>query len=400
VDGARGVDGADGTAAAPVRTIRRGIALARPGTAVRIHPGTYPGGTYVDDLEGTAQAPIWIGGVPGAARPVIEGTAEALHLTRARYVIVHDLEVRGATGNGINADDGGAVDRPGLAAFLLFRDLDIHDIGTGGNQDCLKLSGIHDFQVLDSTFRRCGAGGSAIDHVGCHRGLLARNVIEGGNTGIQAKGGSADLEMRWNTFRDVAERALNLGGSTGFEFFRPPLSTTSENAEARGLRAIANVFVGGGTPFAFVGCVGCSALHNTVIDPERWLMRILQETVSDGTYEFAPTRGGVLQNNLFHFARGTIRTHLNVGAGTAPETFVFASNLWYAHDGPAGSMPALPAPETGGVYGEDAGISGDAPAIPVSSPATGAGSTVAGVQGDIQGRCYGVPPTVGAFEPR
>ena len=92
---------------------------------------------------------------------------------------MHDLEIHSSTANGINADDGGETANPLASHHLVFRRLSIHDIGSGGNNDCLKLSGIYDFWVLDSTIARCGGGasGSGIDCVGCHEGLIARNRL-------------------------------------------------------------------------------------------------------------------------------------------------------------------------------------------------------------------------------
>ncbi len=42
-----------------------------------------------------------------------------------------------------------------------FRNLAIRDIGTGGNNDCLKLSGANDFWVLDSEFSNCSRAAAA-----------------------------------------------------------------------------------------------------------------------------------------------------------------------------------------------------------------------------------------------
>jgi hypothetical protein len=280
----------------------------------------------------------------------------------------------------------------------------VHDIGTGGNQDCLKLSGLNDYWVLDSEFQRCGGGGSgsAVDHVGCHRGLLARNRTDDlHGTGIQCKGGSDDIEIRWNMLRNGGERAVNMGGSTGYEFFRPPLSTSSPNFEARNIRVIANVFVGSVAPLAFVGCVDCLAANNTIIDPENWILRILQETVSDATYEFLPARNGRFVNNLVYFSRAGISTYVNVGANTDAASFVFQNNLWYAHDTPASSTPSLPSTETAGVYELDPALvaagSGDY-SIADTSPAAGAGTPLTEVTGDFDGLCYTNPPSIGAFE--
>jgi hypothetical protein len=395
-----GTPGGDGSAGNPVNTVERGIQLATAGTAVRIHPGTYGGGAFVNGLQGSATAPIWIGGAPGEARPVIEGGADAMHLVRPRYVVLHDLEVRNQTANGINVDDGSQYANADAARYVVFRNLFIHDIGSGGNQDCLKLSGLNDYFVLDSRFERCGGGGSgsAVDHVGCHRGVLARNVLADlqGN-GFQCKGGSDDIEIRQNRITSGGERAVNMGGSTGFEFFRPPLAATG-NFEARNIRVIANVFVGATVPFAFVGCVDCLAANNTIVDPENWLIRILQETTSTGGNAFLPARNGRVVNNVFYFSRAGISTYVNVGANTDAASFVFRNNVWYAHDTPAQSQPSLPAAETGGVYGQNPGLDSTTYRIQASSPAAGAGVAVAEVRGDFDGRCYLDPPSAGAFE--
>jgi len=392
----------DGSAGNPFASIGRAAQNATPGTAIRVHAGTYPGGTFLYDLRGTPSAPIWIGGAPGEPRPVIDGGGEGLHLVRPAWVVVHDLEVRNASSNGINCDDGGDVADPLAAHHVVFRRLDIHDIGGTGNQDCLKLSGLNDFQVMLSTFARCGGGlsGSGVDHVGCHRGLLARNTFAqmSGNA-IQAKGGSSDLEIRWNRFTDSGQRTLNLGGSTGYAYFRPPLSTTEPNAEARNLKAISNLFEGSWSPIAYVGCVGCVVAHNTIVDPDNWIIRILQETVSDGTYTFEACRDGVFTNNLVSFSRSGISTYVNIGPNTASDTFTFTTNLWHAWDNPPLSQPTLPAAETGGIYGLDPLLDADHRISP-SSPAAGAGTPTPWTSGDLDGLCYGAPPSVGAFEAR
>jgi hypothetical protein len=107
---------------------------------------------------------------------------------------------------------------------------------------------------------------------------------------VQCKGGSEDIEMRRNRFTNAGERSVNMGGSTGAEFFRPPLSTTAPNFEARNIRAIANVFTGSTSPIAFVGCVDCLALNDTIVNPTRWILRILQETVTGGATFFRARR--------------------------------------------------------------------------------------------------------------
>lgn len=400
-----GSDGAgDGSAGAPYATIAHAASLATPGAAIVIHAGTYPGDTYLADLAGMEGAPIWLGGAAGEARPVLQGGGNGLQLSGVRYLVVHDLEIAGGSANGINCDDGGDYANADATRFVVFRGLSIHDIGSGGNNDCLKLSGVNDFWVTGSDFARCGGGmsGSGIDHVGCHRGVIGRNrFVEMSGNGVQCKGGSTDITISANTFTNAGERAVNLGGSTGFEFFRPPLSTTGSNAEAARIHVLANVIDGGFAALAFVGCVDCLAANNTIVDPDNWPFRILQETTSTAEYEFLPASHGRVVNNVVYFRAADVSAHVNVGADTDPASFVFQTNLWFSHDDPGASMPSLPVSEQGGVVGVDPAFSDAASGdfhLAAGSPAIGAGSSLPELSGDRDGACYAAPPSIGAFE--
>jgi hypothetical protein len=393
----------DGSAGNPFGTIEQAAAVATPGTAIRVHAGTYAADMYIADLAGTEAAPIWIGGAPGEAKPVIDGGGQALQLSRPRYVVLHDLVVQNSSANGINVDDGGDYANIDAARYLVFRGLDIHDVGSTGNQDCLKLSGLNDYWVLDSTIARCGTGGSGIDHVGCHQGIIARNHFDQpGSNAVQAKGGSENIEIRSNLVIDGGDRAFNLGGSTGFEFFRPPLNASGTNAEATNIRAISNVTVGSQAPVAFVGCVDCVAAHNTIIDPTHWVVRILQETVTGGGYTFAEANNGSFINNIVYFDSSLVTTSVNVGPNTQPSTFHFEHTLWFAHDDAGQSAPSdVPVAEVASVVGSDPAFTnagaGDY-TIGAGSPAAGAGKPGVDAKGDFAGDCWKPTPSIGAYE--
>jgi hypothetical protein len=89
---------------------------------------------------------------------------------------------------------------------------------------------------------------------------------------------------------------------------------------------------------------------NTFYLPTKWAMRILQETTAEG---FIPCRNGRFERNLVVFGSAALRPPVNVGPGTAPETFIFSENHWYCEDRPSASRPDLPVPERGGLYGLD-----------------------------------------------
>jgi hypothetical protein len=143
--------------------------------------------------------------------------------------------------------------------------------------------------------------------------------------------------------------------------------------------------------------VGCAAVNNTIVDPGHWIFRILQETTSADGFEFEPCRDGLVANNLVVYQRGVISTHVNVGADTAADTFTFTNDLWYASDDPGSSAPDLPVAETGAVIGVDPGFTTGFDIGP-ASPAAGAGAPWDGLTGDMDGVCYGAPPSIGAYE--
>jgi hypothetical protein len=377
--------GADGSWSRPFRTIGAAARAAVPGTEIRLLPGTHHADQYLADLDSVRI----VGGGPGAA---IVGGTQALHLVRPRRVVVEDLVVEGSASNGINVDDGG--DGTGTAEEVLLRRVTFQDIGSDGNQDCLKLSGVDRFFVMESSFYRCassGTSGSGIDMVGCHDGLIAHSLFrEMGGNAVQAKGGSARVEIRGNRIADGGERALNLGGSTGIAYFRP----AGADYEAMNIVAVSNLILGSEAPVAFVGCDGCLAANNTIVEPGRWIIRILQESV-DG---FVPCRNGRFINNIVVFNRSEVATLVNVGPNTAPDTFVFSNNLWHALDDPSFAGPVLPVEETSTILGDPLFFGVDDHHLDSGSPARGAGIPLAEVAGDLEGWCRGSPPSVGAYE--
>ncbi len=386
----------------PYQTIGRALQGVRPGDALRLLPGNHSEGTFVRDISGTPDAPIWLGGVPGEPRPVINAGSSALHLSKVRYLVLENIEVAGAIANGINCDDGGDYANSNATRHIVFRNLAIRDIGTGKNQDGLKLSGVYDYFVLGCEFTRMSAGGSGIDQVGCHRGLIARcTFTDIGSNAVQCKGGSEDIEIRWNRFINGGGRAVNIGGSTGFQFFRPPLSRPSPNFEAANIRVLANLFRGSEAPVAFVGAVNSIAANNTLVEPRRWIVRILQETVSKDGFAFSPCGNNQFVNNLIYFNRSQISTPVNIGANTDAATFAFANNLWYAFDRPEVSRPALPSVETNGLYGLNPlfrdTVKSDF-SIPANSLVIGKGTKLPSLRADLLERCYADPPAIGAFE--
>jgi hypothetical protein len=322
--------------------LRVALSKLADGDTLRIAAGEYPGGHAIRGV-----ANLTVTALDPANPPLFVGGANAWQFSRCPGLTVSHLRTRGQTANGLNLDDGGDRERPVEGVTLA--NLEIREIGPRGNHDGIKVSGLVGLTIRDCHIE--GWGGQGIDLVGCHRSLVVgcRFVGKEGfsaSAGVQIKGGSSEITVEKCRFENAGERPLNLGGSTGLDYFRPP----GAPHEAARLVARENHIEGGLCAAAFVGVDGAEFVGNTILFPERWIFRILQETSLPG---FVPSRGVRVAKNRIVFRRGQLREAVNVGGGTAPETFVFEGNRWFAEDRPEGSRVPLPTEEKGGVYGQD-----------------------------------------------
>ena len=307
---------------------------ARPGDVIALPSGTHRGGC-ISDLHGEPGKPIRITAEDPKNPPIIEGNNECLHLVNPRHVILEHLVLQGAKHNILNIDDGGSM--KATAVGIELRHLVVRNITGKGNCDGIKLSGVKSFDIRNCTIENWGDGGSAIDMVGCHDGLIFDCTIRhrgptATSTGIQCKGGTSCVEIR---------------GSTGLKYFRPQ---PPRGYEAKDITVRGCTITGSNAAVAFVGVDGARVEYNTIERPRRWVLRILQETREDG---FVPSRNGVFAHNVIIFRSNELRTAVNIGDRTASETFTFERNWWYCTDKPGSSRPRLPTEERNGTYGVD-----------------------------------------------
>lgn len=365
---------------------------ARPGDTILIVPGEYRGTFWIENLQGTETAPIVLRGTDSATVRFVGGS-ESMHFSDCTYLRIENMTVSAQTGNGMNIDDGGSIETP--THHISIRSIAFDSMDASGNNDMLKLSGLDDFEITHCTFSRGATGGSGIDMVGCHRGRIVGNIFTTlGSNAIQAKGGTQFIAILRNTFTNCGQRAVNLGGSTGLQFFRP----IDAPFEAADLFVGANIFRGSVTPVAYVGCTRVAVINNTIIDPERWVFRILQETV-DPT-RFVPCGNNIFANNIV-IHTSAISTQVNIGGNTDPASFTLQNNLWYNSSDPSRSQwTSAQLTQSASIYGLDPQLSQQLQ--PTStSPCKGQGAILTQwlpLNQDRYGKPFGVPPSIGAVE--
>jgi hypothetical protein len=367
-------------------TLPEAVAQVQPGDTILIYEVFHQGDHHFTDLKGTEDKWITIKAAPGA-QAVFLGGSVAFQLTDPAYLRIEGLIFEGQTGNGVNIDDGGTYETP--AHHIVIDGCEWRSMDATGNNDELKMSGIDDFIVRNCKFSNGSAGGSLIDMVGCHRGEFIGNTFQNaGSNCIQAKGGTSEILIHRNRFLQGGQRAINIGGSTGLQFFRP----LDAKYEAKNIWVYSNFFEGSVAPIAYVGAVDCKVVNNTIIRPERWAIRILQETIED----FLPCGNNSFINNIVVF--NSMQPAINIGGNTAPETFTFSNNLWYNPDNANWSGPNTPVNEPGRILNQDPQFISLEYTIPPFSPAAGAGLAVEEPEYDLHGWRFMSPRSIGALE--
>ena len=373
-------------------SLPQAIAVTIPGDTILVHQGNYTGGISSSNLQGTALHWIYIHAVPRQT-VIFSGGTTAWQFSDAAYLHIQGFVFQQQTANGVNIDDGGTPGSP--AHHLVFENCTFRDLNATGNNDLLKLSGVDDFEIRNSVFLNGSPGaGDAIDMVGCHNGLIKNCRFENmGAASVQAKGGSGNIRIEANIFKNGGQRSINLGGSTGLPFYRP----VDAKYEATDLKVYSNVFIGSDAPVAFVGCIRSEVVNNTIYLPEKWVLRILQEKVD--TSRFYPCGNNFFRNNIIYLD-SRVSTCCNTGPGTAPRTFTFSNNLWYHLQNSGWKGPDLPVKDVNGIVGKDPLFKDAAQenfALNPGSPAVAKGFPVALPQSDFTGKNYSHPWYIGAF---
>jgi hypothetical protein len=343
---------AAGLVAAPIEVansaaLKDAARNAGPGTRILLAGGTYQGDCKLTGLRGGPEAFIEILAADPAHPPVFEGGDVTFQLIDCAYVLVDGIVARGASVNNIQVGDG--------SHHVILKDCTSQDIRGQGNCDGIKAPGLTDFLFYKCTVANWGGEGSAIDMVGCARGLLYKcrfsyPDVKGttANT-IQPKGGTNALGIYRCVFDRANFRAVQFGGATGKQYFFQ--GNFGAGYEGLDMAAIGNVIASGECAVAFVSCTRCRFEYNTVIDPTGYVIRVLHEGAGK------PAADNTFSNNLIVY--GDLREVLNRGGPADLASFTFAHNYWYKRRDPDKSIPKLPAEQADPAGGKDPRLNRD-----------------------------------------
>ncbi|WP_437525048.1 hypothetical protein WME79_37280 [Sorangium sp. So ce726] len=392
-----------GTEEAPCSTLAAAVSAATPGTAVRIHAGTYEP-EQISDVAGTAEAPIWIGGAPGEERPVFVGGDPVLHFSRLRHVVVHDLEITQTLPTrdvpALIVDDGEAYADPTATQFVAVERVSVRDIYTYSAK-AVRLAGLHDFCLLDSEFMDLDKT-EGLEIMGSHRGVVAGNAL---GKGVVIGGGSSDVEIRNNRIFDIiGAYGVRLGTIVSPEAFRPPVAPGADIIEVQDVRVLGNLIVAPGVAVSFNGCVGCLVANNTIVFPNHSLLSYFPGSGGvGGDPRVRATADNRFVNNITYYRRSDVgATEYYSPSFPTLATNSLHTNLWYAADDPEASSPVgLPLTDDGAMAGIDPGfldVAGGDYHLKPDSPAVSSGTPLAALSTDLDGACFDDPPSRGALQ--
>lgn len=330
---------------ASTEALKQALGKAAPGTRIVLAGGKYKGGLWAGKVRGAPGAPVVVAAKDPNDPPIFQGGRMGFEMAESSYVVLDGLVAERAELNNIqfwNSD------------HIIIRNCTSRNIKGKGNCDGVKLTAVSDFLLYNCTVTHWGAEGSAVDMVGCARGLLMNcgfsyPGVKGhtANT-VQPKCGAFNIGVYKCAFVDSSFRAVQFGGGIGpgrinrYDHFGKLKETGYSGIDQV---AMGNVISGGAAAVAYCSVAKCAFEYNTIVNPSKYVMRILFEGGEK------PTADNTFTHNLI--VHGKLESVVNTGPKTRPETFTFAENYWYNILDPARSIPALPAEEESPAGGAD-----------------------------------------------
>lgn len=376
-------DTGDGSEYNPYRTLKKCSTVSQPGDSIVVHYGIYPAETsfigFHTYFRGRPGEYITVLGRPSdvamGLKPIYDGGASSVSCVSMtarynneerddpeddiQYITIKNIVFRNFLQCGINIDDGGENSRHSPAHHITIENCEFYN---SIDRHGLKISGVDTFIVRNCDFRNIKY--NCIDQVGCHSGEIYNNHFHdnlnvGEGVGVMCKGGSSNIKIYKNVFRNLYYFGVEIGQSTDANLVRPPAGEPDYEGqpmdyESKNIMVYRNMFINVGTPIRWSCSRGGKVFHNTFYVPGDYydgagsgepgginaIVTIHQDHNYFGSIPVAKCRDGEFKNNLAFF--GSTRTGSAVwvqSSETEPETFVLSNNLWHCWKDTTKSMP-------------------------------------------------------------
>lgn len=328
-----------------------------PGYTIRIAPGTYTGYHEMVSKSGSELAPITVTALDPVNPPVFSASSSASIKTYdCSYVVFDHLVIENPADIGIHisATDAPGFDTLSTSNHITLSNLVITNTGNGdwGNHDSIKMAGTDYFLIDNVELRVWGkGGGSAIDVIGSQHGVIQNSLCQftavsaGTSVGINCKGGSKDIKIRYSKFDCAGTECLQVGQDTGIVYLRDAPGTMLLDGvydyEAKDIEIYGNVLIGSEALIMYMKSHDSSIHHNTLIAPfptTGGLSRSIIKITSASNDGLVRAHTGTFENNLIVYFYGGLMTwsqpFCRNSADGAPElsTFTYANNAWYQLD--------------------------------------------------------------------
>lgn len=230
--------GGDGSSDHPYATIQAAVNVAKPGTAIYVHAGTYVESVKIPHTaSGTADAPIWLVSADGPQAARIVGANDDKPVIQALGVdnyVIKNFDVSGGY-DGIQFSQSGQ-DFTNFVNNVVIQG----NVVSGAAHDGIKVGQANNAYILDNVVHDIGAE-EGIDVLGVQNGVISRNEIynlHNTTAAIFAKGGSTDITISDNYIHDVTGDGISAGGVTGDTWMLPGATYEAKDVEVRGNKIV------------------------------------------------------------------------------------------------------------------------------------------------------------------
>jgi hypothetical protein len=305
----------------------------KPGDEIILMPGRHKPVT-LEFAQGTPDAPIIIKGVDPNNPSVIDAERYGLRLLDPRYVRIMNVEIIGATINGLSLEGSttGEKEVSGPSGRVIIRNVSITDTGPRGQRHAILLQRLEGANIEGCTID--GWGGSGVEVVACTEVTIEDCRFTGKEdysqvSGVRLRAGTDRATIQRCTFTNVGDQGVCIGGGSKMEeFATPPPSPADPDScfEASRVNVLRCVFRRGRCALAFAAAEGATVRNCTIVRPSQAVISVRREQKDP---RFGAAANCVFGSCIITWQPGDLKTLAHLGKDSAAEGLTLEENIWW-----------------------------------------------------------------------